>query len=235
MTRSQRLLALIQLLRRHRHPVPGAALSTTLGISLRTLYRDIATLQAQGARIDGAPGLGYQLREGFVIPPLMFTPDEIDALVLGARWVLSRGDAPLSSAARDALAKIAAVLPAPARHELEHQALLVGPSAAEPVDGATLATLRQAIRAEQKLRIHYRDAGGRTSERVVWPFAMGFFDRVQVLVAHCEWREDLRHFRTDRLSVAEVLPGRYPQRREALMRAWREREGLNDPLATDGR
>ena len=109
--RAQRLLDLIQVLRRHRQPVTGAALADELGVSLRTLYRDIATLQAQGATIDGEPGIGYVLRPGFMLPPLMFSEDEIAALVLGSRWVADRADTPLGMAASNALAKIAAVLP----------------------------------------------------------------------------------------------------------------------------
>src|SRR5690242_7496446 len=111
MSRAERLLDLIQILRRHRQPVAGAVLAQELGISLRSLYRDIATLQAQGAHIDGEPGLGYILRPGFMLPPLMFSEDEIEALVLGSRWVTERGDLRLADAARNALAKIAAVLP----------------------------------------------------------------------------------------------------------------------------
>lgn len=231
MSRSARLFDLIQTLRRHRRPVTGEALSTELGISLRTLYRDIATLQAQGARIDGAPGLGYVLRDGFMLPPLMFSVDEIEALVLGSRWVADRGDARLAAAARDALAKIAAVLPPPLRHELDSTALLVGPSAPAGADGELLALLRQAIRGEHKLRIGYRDASGNASERTVWPFALGFFDRVQVLVAWCELRQEIRHFRTDRIAAPALQTERYPQRRQALLKAWREREGI---AAADG-
>jgi predicted DNA-binding transcriptional regulator YafY len=92
-SRANRLLDLIQILRRHRYPVSGAALASELGISLRTLYRDIGTLQAQGATIDGAPGLGYVLRPGFMLPPLMFSHEEIEALALGSRWVADRADA----------------------------------------------------------------------------------------------------------------------------------------------
>lgn len=226
MSRAERLLDLLQLLRRHRHPVSGAELATTLQVSLRTLYRDIATLQAQGAHIDGAPGLGYVLREGFVLPPLMFTVDEIEALALGTRWVAERGDRRLGTAARDALAKIAAVLPASLRHELDSTALLVGPGAPIAAGDAELATLREAIRTEHKLHLSYRDAAGRTSARTVWPFALGFFDRVQVVVAWCELRGEMRHFRTDRIAALTRLPERYPQRRQALLRQWREREGI---------
>ncbi len=110
MSRAERLLDLVQVLRRHRGPVSGRHLAETMGVSLRTLYRDIASLQAQGAAIEGEPGLGYVLRPGFTLPPLMFREEEIEALVLGMRWVATRTDGPLASAAGDALAKIAAVL-----------------------------------------------------------------------------------------------------------------------------
>src|SRR5258708_4125118 len=125
MSRAARLLDLIQLLRRHRRPVSGRALAETLGISLRTLYRDVASLAAQCAAIDGEPGLGYILRPGFMLPPLMFSEEEIEALVLGSRWVAERGDDHLASAARNALAKIAAVLPDDLRAAADTTTLLV--------------------------------------------------------------------------------------------------------------
>ncbi len=230
MPRSERLLALLQLLRRHRLPVRGEAMACELGISLRTLYRDIATLQGQGAAIEGAPGLGYVLREGFVLPPLMFSADELEALVLGSRWVASRADSRLGLAARDAVAKIAAVLPPALRHELDDNALLPNPclaSADGPMAGdLETATLRQAIRREHKLRITYRDAGGLDSERTVWPFAMGFFDHARVAVAWCELRQAVRHFRTDRIVTLQPLEQRYPQRRQALLQQWRVEQGI---------
>lgn len=229
MSRSQRLLDLIQHLRRHRHPVSGAALATALGISLRTLYRDIATLQAQGAHIDGAAGLGYVLREGYLLPPLMFSADEIEALVLGSRWVADRGDGRLAAAARDAIAKVAAVLPAELRHQLESAALLVGPSVAVVLgDDAVVAAAREAIREEQKVSVRYRDAAGQESQRTLWPFALGFFDGARVLVAWCELRQAIRHFRTDR--IASLSPGgeRYPKRRQVLLKEWRLQEGIPD-------
>lgn len=221
MSRAERLLDLIQLLRRHRRPVTGETLATTLGISLRTVYRDIATLQSQGARIDGAPGLGYLLHEGFVLPPLMFSTDEIEALVLGSRWVAERGDRRLGEAARDAIAKIAAVLPPALRHELDANALLVGPGAPIAAGDRELATIRRAIRQERRLSIVYRDADGADTERRVWPFALGFFDRVQVMVAWCELRTAIRHFRTDRIGSLAVTEERYPRRRTDLLADWR--------------
>src|ERR1700720_3203193 len=127
MSRAQRLLDLIQVLRRHRRPVAGAELARELDVSLRTLYRDIASLQAQGADIAGEAGLGYVLRPGFMLPPLMFNIEEIEALALGSRWVAARADTPLAGAARNALAKIAAILPRDLRDLLDSSSLLIGP------------------------------------------------------------------------------------------------------------
>jgi predicted DNA-binding transcriptional regulator YafY len=226
MSRAQRLLDLLQVLRRHRYPVPGTELAADLGISLRTLYRDIATLQAQGARIDGAPGLGYVLRPGFMLPPLMFSEDEIQALVLGSRWVAERTDAPLAHAARDALAKIAAVLPPELKHDLEASALLIGPGAPIAAGDAELGTIRQAIRGERKLAIDYLDLGERSTRRTIWPFALAYFDRARVVVAWCELRQAFRHFRTDRIAALELVPTRYPRGRHALLKEWRAQEGV---------
>ncbi len=226
MSRSERLFDLLQLLRRHRQAISGAAIAAELGISLRTVYRDIATLQAQGACIDGAPGLGYVMQPGFSLPPLMFSADEIEALVLGSRWVVERGDGRLAAAARDALAKIAAVLPAELRHELDTSALLVGPGQALAAGDVEVATIRQAIRTEHKLEIRYRDAAANDSLRTIWPFALGFFDRARVVVGWCELRQSIRHFRTDRITSLTLAGERYPRRRQALMKAWREQEGM---------
>ena len=226
MSRAQRLLALIQILRRHRFAVTGACLATELGISLRTLYRDIATLQDQGARIEGEPGVGYVLRPGFMLPPLMFSEEEIEALVLGARWVADRGDAPLGVAAQSAVSKIAAVLPHELREMLDASALLVGPGKAISTGATDLSELRLAIRAERKVTIHYRDLQETETKRTVWPFALGYFDNVRVLVAWCELRQGFRHFRTDRIAAFAVEEQRYPRHRRSLLKAWREMEGI---------
>ncbi|HEV7368244.1 YafY family protein [Arenibaculum sp.] len=224
MGRSQRLLDLIQVLRRHRLPVSGRTLAGELGVSLRTIYRDVATLQGMGAPVDGEAGLGYVLRPGFVLPPLMFTDEEIQAIVLGSRWVAKQPDHALSAAALDALAKIAAVLPDDLRDDLEGSTLLVGPRppTAESID---LAAVRKAIRRERKLRIVYGDANAAVSERVVWPFALAFFDRTRLLAAWCEARQDFRHFRTDRLIELSETGERYPRRRAALLKEWRRKDG----------
>lgn len=231
MPRSARLLQLVDELRRHRFPVSGSALANATGVSLRTLYRDIATLQAQGAPIEGEAGIGYVLRPGFMLPPLMFTEDEIEALALGSRWVSGQPDARLADAARHALARIGAVLPADLRRSLETSGLLA-PPAAEPTPEATwLPALRQAIRQEQALQIEYCDLSGQTSHRTVWPFALGFFDQARVLAAWCTRRQDFRHFRVDRIQSLEITGQRYPTRRPVLRQRWRAKEGIADPSA----
>jgi len=226
MSRAQRLLDLIQALRGYRRPVSGATLAEALGISLRTVYRDIETLKAQGAHIDGEPGVGYVLRPGFMLPPLMFSEEEIEAIVLGSRWVADRADAALGAAARNALAKIAAVLPQDLKVSLDTSSLLVGPGNAVAAGDAELPTIRLAIRTERKLRIFYVDGRGRDSKRTIWPFALAFFDRVRVVVAWCETREGFRHFRTDRIGKVQFVDKRYPRRRQVLLKDWRTTEGI---------
>lgn len=226
LSRAQRLLDLIQILRSHRFPVTGANLAAELQVSLRTLYRDIQTLKGQGASIDGEPGLGYVLRPGFMLPPLMFSENEIEALVLGSRWVAQRGDSRLGAAARSALVKIAAVLPDDLRSALDASALLVGPGEPIAADDLELPTIRQAIRTERKLDIVYRDAKDEQSTRTIWPFALGFFDHVRVIVAWCELRQGFRHFRVDRIVALTMSEQRYPQRRQALLKEWRAIENI---------
>jgi predicted DNA-binding transcriptional regulator YafY len=227
MSRAQRLLDLIQLLRGYRRPVSGAVLAEALGISLRTLYRDIETLKAQGAHIDGEPGIGYVLRPGFMLPPLMFSEDEIEAIVLGSRWVADRTDAAFG-AARSALAKISAVLPPDLKDGLDTSGLLIGPGQAIAAGDAELPVIRSAIRTERKRRIGYLDGNGRSSRRTIWPFALGFFDRVRIVVAWCELREGFRHFRTDRIGKVQALDKRYPRRRQTLLKEWRASEGISE-------
>lgn len=221
MSRSERLFDLLHVLRRHRQPVSGRVLADEIGVSLRTLYRDIATLQAQGATIEGEAGVGYVLRPGFLLPPLMFPPEEIEALVLGSRWMAGRADGPLAEAALSALARIGAVLPAELRAEMEASALFVAPGAPIPADSIDPALLRKAIRTERKLSLAYLDAAGTASERIVWPFALAFFDQVRLLIGWCELRGAFRSFRTDRISRADVLDARYPTRRAELIRQWK--------------
>jgi predicted DNA-binding transcriptional regulator YafY len=226
MSRTSRLLDLLQLLRNRSQPVTGPDLATELGISIRTLYRDIATLQAQGADIRGEPGLGYILQPGFTLPPLMFTTEEIEAIVLGSRWVAAgHADTRLSQSASQALSKITAVLPPELRERAEATNLLVARNR-DPAGAVDPAEIRSAIRNEQKLAIVYGALDGSQSERVIWPFLIGFFDRIRVVAGWCELRQDFRSFRLDRIASVQVLDGRYPRRRAVLLKDWRASQNI---------
>jgi predicted DNA-binding transcriptional regulator YafY len=226
MSRAQRLLDLIQVLRRHRRAVSGPVLAEELGVSIRTLYRDIDTLKAQGADIVGEAGLGYVLRPGFMLPPLMFTEDEVEALVLGSRWVSERADGPLGEAARNVLVKIGVVLPDDLKENIEQSGLLIGPGDSIPVADRELAAIREAIRRERKIRIVYSDEQGVDTRRTIWPAALAFYDRVRVVVAWCELREGYRHFRTDRIAALEITTERYARRRASMLKEWRTLRGI---------
>lgn len=226
MSRTERLFDLIQLLRCHRYPVSGRELSDALGISLRTLYRDIAMLQAFGAPIEGEAGVGYILRPGFMLPPLMFTEDEIEAMVLGSRWVVRRADSQLKTAAENVLAKIAAILPNELRHQLETSGLLVPPGQVEASKDTDLILIRKAIRLEKKCHLLYQDLQGKQSERIIWPIALGFFDESRMMAAWCEHRNDFRHFRTDRILTLTIQNDRYPERRQSLLKKWRVSQNI---------
>ena len=222
MSRSERLLALLQALRRRRLAVSGQTLAAELGVSIRTLYRDIAILQAQGAVIEGSPGIGYVMKPGFMLPPLMFREEELEALALGLRWVADLGEHGLSQGARNVMAKVAAVLPPEHRRELEASALLVGKAGRKPVALSEDDPFRAAIRGEYKLRIAYRDSASKTSHRVVWPFALVYFEQSRVLSTWCELRKDFRNFRSDRITKVEPLHEPYPRSRRALLREWQQ-------------
>ncbi len=229
MSRSERLLDLIQILRRHRHPVSGAELAAELAVSLRTVYRDIQSLVATGAPIDGEAGVGYVLRAGYTLPPLMFTEEEIEAVVLGSRMVAAATDERLARAARNALAKVTAVLPEDRRDDIAALGLLASPRQPLAPDGVDLALIRSAIRAERKVWLTYGDAAGQRTERRVWPMALAFYERVRILAAWCELRQGFRHFRTDRIAALAETAERYPRRRRVLMKEWRSAEGLPEP------
>jgi predicted DNA-binding transcriptional regulator YafY len=227
MDRTERLFALMDGLRRHRRPVAAADLASDLAVSVRTIYRDIRTLIGLGAPIDGEAGLGYLLRPGFFLPPLMFDEDELEALVLGARWVERQRDAALAQAATNALAKIAAASPKDLRDTMANTGLWVaGPDAAQTI--ADIKLVREAIRREHKLQIGYVAEAGAASERAIWPIAMAFYDRRQTVAAWCELRNAFRHFRTDRITAIAATGQRYPKRRAELVKAWRREQNYSE-------
>ena len=226
MSRAERLLDLLQSLRRRRYAVTSRVLAEELGISLRTVYRDIATLQAQGAPIEGEAGVGFVLRSGYTLPPLMFTTEEIEALLLGTRWVIDRADERLAMAARNALSKIGAVVPSRLKESLETGTLLIPTQPRPTVDGKVMECIRRAIREETKVAITYRDLKDQLTKRVIWPFGLAFYDQALVIMAWCELRQDFRHFRADRVESWNDTRTDYPRKRLDLLREWQEKEGI---------
>lgn len=226
MAKTQRLFELLQLLRRRRRPVRGVVLAEELGVSIRTLYRDIDTLKTYGAAIDGEPGIGYILHPGFTLPPLMFSEDEIEAVSLGVRWVAESTDAELSKAAGNVLAKIAAVLPDHLRGVLYTSPLLIGPKKAVIADHKEIQTIRKAIQQEKKIAIRYKDQHEKITKRTIWPFGLAFFEEVRVVIAWCEKRNDVRHFRVDRIQSLSELSEQYPTNKVELLNEWRRKKGL---------
>ncbi len=222
MRRAERLFQLIQILRGARRPVTAEQMARELETSKRTVYRDIAELLAQRVPIQGEAGIGYVLDRGFDMPPLMLTPDEIEAAVLGARWVMARGDPALSRAARDLIAKIGAVIPDHLQPFLLESALTTSEQpAALMADAIDMGLLREAIRGQRKVGLVYRDEAGVQTERTIWPIAVGYYDAVRLIAGWCELRDGFRNFRTDRVVAADFTDTRYPGRRSQLMHRWR--------------
>lgn len=220
MRRSDRLFDIIQRLRTARGPMTAAALAEELEVTTRTVYRDVATLQSRRVPIEGAPGLGYVLRRGFDLPPLMFTIEEIEAIAVGARLVARTGDPGLQDAAASVLSKVTVVLPDSLRGQLAAPPLFVSGSGAPVSERVDLAMVRQAIRDEHKLDITYADEKGAETQRVIWPIAMAYYVQATLIGAWCELRQDYRHFRADRIIALTVLDECYPSDNGRLMAEW---------------
>lgn len=212
MRRADRLFELVTLLRGRRMAVTGRELAGALEVSLRTVYRDVADLQAQGVPIDGEAGVGYRLSPGFDLPPVMFDRHEVMALLVGARMVEAFTDPALGASARKAEAKIRAILDDPAlaaADALPYRAPVL------PSDAPLRERhqrIREACEARAKLRLDYRDAGGAASHRVVWPLGLLAWTGRWTLLAWCEMRGDYRNFRFDRIDRMTTLEDRFPLR-----------------------
>ncbi|MFK4811486.1 helix-turn-helix transcriptional regulator [Devosia sp. ZW T5_3] len=222
MDKTERLFAVMDALRRHRRPVTAAALAEEQGVSVRTLYRDVQTLIGLGAPIDGEAGGGYMLKPGFFLPPLMFTPEELEALVLGARWVGAQPDDGLGAAAQNALAKIATASPEDLRDRINDTGLWPVAVWSNKTPMPVLGQVRQAMRTEKALHICYEDESGRPSERAIWPVQLAYYEGKQVIAAWCCLRQAFRNFRTDRIVSLLMTEDRYGKRRAMLEREWRE-------------
>ena len=220
MRRADRLLQVIQVLRRARRPVSGGAIAAELEVSLRTVYRDIVALQASGVPVLGEAGVGYVLEDGYDLPPLMFTCEELEIVMLGLRMAQARGDAAICRTAQDAVAKIATVLPEDLRGGFLDAPLYAPPPASLPADRIELARLREALRIERKVEILYQVPGREPERRIVWPIVLAFFERARVLAAWCELRQDHRNLRTDRMLEMTVLEARPPRGRKRLYAEW---------------
>lgn len=223
MRRADRLFQIIQILRRTTRPVTAEAMAEELEVSKRSVYRDVADLIGQRVPIRGEAGSGYVLSRDFDMPPLMLTPDEIEAAVLGAQWVAERGDAVLAAAARDLIAKIEAAVPERLRPFIAEPTIGAPASNRTARDGLDIARTRAWIRAGRKIRIRYRDERDEDSERTIWPVIIGYAETVRLLAAWCELRQDFRHFRTDRIVAAEFLDERHDARVGDLMNRWKRR------------
>ena len=225
--RSERLLNLMQALRRRRRPVAGQVLAEEMGVSLRSLYRDIETLKSMGAAIDGEAGVGFQLRAEHFLPPLMFSNEELEALVLGLRGLIYGPDSEMALTARDASSKIEAVLPKQMRDEMTSIGLFVIPRREVDADNL-LGRLRRALREERQIWLGYRDKSGATTERTVYPFAIGYFEGHQTLAAWCTLRQDFRSFRVDGITALDLLDMPLPEPRRTLFHRWASARNLPD-------
>jgi predicted DNA-binding transcriptional regulator YafY len=228
MRRADRLFQIIQILRRSSRPVTAAALADELEVSKRTVYRDIVDLMSQRVPIEGEAGFGYLLSPGYEMPPLMLTPEEIEAVVLGTQWVAGHADKTLASAARDVVAKITAIVPEHLRPFILEPSVGANPLLRDTKkENIDLALLRAAIREGRKLRLRYRSDAGDETARTVWPVILGYSDTSRILVAWCELRQGFRHFRTERIVEADMLSEGHGLRPGELRRrwsAWREAE-----------
>ncbi|MAK60084.1 MAG: transcriptional regulator [Ponticaulis sp.] len=220
MRRTERLFQIIQMLRRYNRPVTGREIASELETSLRTVYRDMSELIAQRVPIRGEAGTGYVLDDGYDMPPLMLTADELEAAVLGAKWVAARGDDALKRGAADLIAKLTVAVPKDLQPIIVDAGLTPVRFRSRPTDTFDVSLIRQAIRGGRKFAIDYTDEKGASSERVIWPFLLAYSEDVSIICAWCELRESFRNFRTDRVISADLQDERIPERIASLRHRW---------------
>lgn len=220
MRKASRLFEIIQILRLATRPVTAAQIAETLEVTVRSIYRDIAALQAMRVPIEGGRGIGYIMRPGFDLPPLMFSIEETEAIVLALALLERTGDKELKEAARRVNRKIAGAIPVPLRQTLQSKALHAWGTIAPPPPGLDLALVRRAIRDEQKLALSYRDESGRASERTVRPLALIYYSATAVVVAWCELRQAIRNFRADRVENCAETDGYFRGEGDGLRDLW---------------
>lgn len=229
MRRTERLFQIIQILRSTRSAITGRDLADELEVSLSTLYRDMAELHAQRIPITGEAGVGYVLDDGYDMPPLMLTADELEAAALGAAWVESEADPSLARAARDLVAKLSTAIPKELRPVVLDASTKPIQTRAKVAERFDSALLRHAIRERYRLQLIYEDRDGSATDRIVWPLFIAFLDRTRYLVGWCETRNDYRHFKTERVQELKALGEKYPGRRAALLKGWEEATAKRRP------
>ncbi|MBU2982908.1 YafY family transcriptional regulator [Lentibacter algarum] len=213
MTRSTRMFEIIQILRAARQPRTAQRLADELEVTKRTVYRDIAALQAMRVPVEGAAGLGYVMRSGYDLPPVNFDVEEAEAVTVGLALIARTGDKGLTRAAKSAAQKLAAATGL-------SETVYASTWGVEAPTGVDLSQVRQAIREERKMAIAYENGEGEQTQRVIWPIAIAYHSEVNMLAAWCEMRQDLRHFRPDRISAAEVLDARFAGAGDKLRQEW---------------
>lgn len=226
MGRSSRLFEIIQILRRANAPVTARVIADALEVSKRTIYRDVITLQAMRVPIEGEAGVGYIMRAGFDLPPLMFTDVEVEAIGVGLSLLGRTGDADLLAAASRVSRKIADVLPDAADSRIDGSPLHVSQWNEIPAAMVEYRVIRQAIREERKLCLQYQDAGAQSTERTVRPIALVYYVDSVLLAAWCELREDFRHFRVDRMIACQPTDSVFRGESERLREKWRAQHEL---------
>lgn len=209
MRRADRLFLLIHALRGRRSALTAQRLADELGVSLRTVYRDVADLQRSGVPIEGEAGVGYRLGAGFDLPPMMFTQDEAKALVASVRMAQVWLDPALAQSAEDALGKILSVLAPDARVAAEALAVYAPSGGLPQATQRTLQTLREAVHERCKVFINYKDLADKASERTLRPLGCFYWGKVWTLAAWCEQRNDFRSFRVDRVTSVHRLEERF--------------------------
>lgn len=234
MSRIFRLHQLLQTIRSEVQPVTAAHLAQAMGVSERTIHRDVATLRALGAGIDGAAGYGFTLGDDVSVPPLSFDSDELEALVLGLREVEEIGDTVLSKAAHRALSKLKSRLPEEQSKRLRHAVLNAKRFKPRPQIFVDVAAIRRATWAEQEIRFGYRDAKGAKTTRQVRPLSLTYLEDNTCLISWCLLRKDTRVFRLDRMIDLEVTDHSFRPHRVALLRdAIAHIQGTPFPKQTD--
>lgn len=220
MRKASRLFEIIQILRLARDPVTAAQIAERLEVTVRSIYRDIAALQAMRVPVEGERGIGYILRPGFDLPPLMFSIEETEAIVLALALLERTGDTGLRAAARRVGDKIAGAVPPPLRQTLSARALHAWGTTPRQPEGIDLATVRRAIRDEEKLLIDYRDEYGRATERTIRPIALIYYSETANIVGWCELRQAIRNFRADRVAACEVTTTFFRGEGDKLRQLW---------------